>query len=140
MILSALTESFIRNLLWACLVDNKIEPARANEIADGRLNRSAMIDLIKSLSALPVRDLAFPTRNLVAHGIWFDKGKDPSARVRSEDSYKDELKDQASRIRSWVQSICGHMAPSNYMPSEVGRWILFMYHWSKWLVDTISAL
>lgn len=128
-ILSATLENSLRNLLWAALVDNGVEQRRANKVADGRLNRIDTINIIVALTDLPVRDIAFPARNLVAHG----KGL-----TLSETLYKDELKKQIGEIRKWVSQILNGKCLSNFMPSESERWLLFMDHWSNWLVSYVD--
>lgn len=125
-ILSAIIENALNNLLWAALVDNKVDKNRANKIADGGMSRFDTIKMIRSLTNLQVKDISFPIRNLVAHG----KGL-----TQSESFYKSELKKQVEQIRSWVGHILKDKHPSNFMPSECERWRLFMDHWSNWLVS-----
>lgn len=129
-ILAAITESAIQDLLWASLVDGGIEPGKANSIADGRLSRPIMVDLIKKLTDRPVVDISFPTRNLIAHGRGF---------LEDEEFYRAELKKQIAIIRNWVSKVLDARPPPNIMPTQVERWLLFMDSWAQWLVDYIDG-
>lgn len=128
-ILAAIIENSLSNLLWASLVDNGMDAAQANKIADGKLYRAEIIKRISSMTNLSIKDLSFPTRNLVAHGKGF---------LQSSETFKNELANQILNIRNWVLDIPPNGTfPSNFMPTECGRWLLFMEHWSSWLVDYI---
>jgi hypothetical protein len=123
-ILSAILESSIRDLVWAALVDNGVDRERANKVADGRMNRVDSLGLVASLTGLRIKDLSFPYRNLVAHGKGFGV---------PEGKYQAEIETQIRRLREWVDDIkCGQTI-ANYCPPEVDRWLLFMSHWSGWL-------
>jgi hypothetical protein len=127
-ILSAIVENSIQNLLWACLSDSGVDMSRANHIADGRLPRPSMIELIKALSDLPIRDIQFPSRNLVAHGRGF---------LREEEAYRVDLINHLQRIREWIEAITKDRELSRFMPTECDRWMLFMDHWSRWLTNDL---
>jgi hypothetical protein len=129
-ILSAIIENSLDNLLWAALVDNGVEQGRANKIADGRLNRMDIISMVASLSNLSIKDISFPSRNLVAHGKGFSRG---------EEIYRVDLQKQIVQIRKWVERILDRKVPDNFMPTERDRWLLFMNHWSRWLVDYVDV-
>jgi hypothetical protein len=129
-ILSAVVENSIKNLLWAALVDNGEKPKRANKIADDRMHRIEAIKKIKSLNNWEIEDITFPARNIVAHGKGF---------LREEQEYQNELREQAIKIRKWVEKIAKDRMPDNFNPSESGRWLLFMNHWSMWLIDYVVA-
>jgi hypothetical protein len=129
-ILSAIIENSLENLLWAALVDNGVSKDRANKVADGRLNRLDIIKTTVSLTNLKIKDISFPSRNLVAHGKGF---------LHSEESYRDELRKQVVQIRTWVERIFDGKLPSNFMPTECERWILFMNHWSNWLINYVDT-
>jgi hypothetical protein len=129
-ILSAIIDNSLENLLWAALVDNSVDKARANNIADGRLNRKDIINMVASLSNLKIKDIAFASRNLVAHGKGF---------LRNEESYRVDLQKQIIQIRKWVEQILDGKVPNNFMPTECERWLLFMDHWSRWLVNYVDA-
>lgn len=129
-ILAAIIENSLSNLLWASLVDNGTDAKQANKTADGRLYRAEIIKRISSITNLSVKDLSFPTRNLVAHGKGF---------LQSSETYKNELVHQIADTRKWVLEIppSGNF-PSNFMPNECNRWLLFMEHWSNWLVNYVT--
>ncbi len=129
-ILAAITESAVQDLLWASLVDGGIEPGKANSIADGRLSRSAMIDLVKKLIDRQAMDISFPTRNLIAHGHGF---------LADEEFYRAEFKKQITVIRKWALRIIDARPPMNIMPKQVERWLLFMDYWTQWLIDFIDG-
>jgi hypothetical protein len=129
-ILSAIVENSIKNLLWAALVDNGEKPKRANKIADDRMHRIEAIKKIKSLNNWEIEDITFPARNIVAHGKGF---------LREEQEYQNELREQAIKIRKWVEKIAKDRMPDNFNPSESGRWLLFMNHWSMWLIEYVVA-
>jgi hypothetical protein len=128
-ILASITENTINNLLWAALVDSGIEKGKANSLTNGRMNRGDAIEMIRSLTQWPVKDIAFPVRNLVAHGKGFGK---------QEVFYREELGEQATSIRQWVERILKEVQPKNFMPTECERWLLFMNHWSSWLVSYLE--
>lgn len=111
-ILSAIIENSLENLLWAALVDNGVEQGRANKIADGRLNRMDIISMVASLSNLSIKDISFPSRNLVAHGKGFS---------RAEENYRVDLQKQIAQIRKWVERILDGKVPDNFMPTECER-------------------
>jgi hypothetical protein len=123
-LLAAMVENALRNLLWAVLVDNGVDMQRANRVADGRMSRMDTIRTINALADLKVKDIAFPVRNLVAHG---------KELTRPQSKYEDDLRTQIAQIRRWVNHIREGQNPSNFMPSECERWLLFMSHWSYWL-------
>jgi hypothetical protein len=123
-ILASIIENAINNLLWAALVDNDMEKEKANNLVNGRLSRSEILRMIRSLTQWSIRDIVFPIRNLVAHGKGFGK---------QEAFYNEELKKQVAAIRQWVDEIRQQVKPKNFMPTECERWLLFMDHWSRWL-------
>jgi DNA-directed RNA polymerase subunit RPC12/RpoP len=122
-ILSAIVESAIRDLIWAALVDNGIDWERANKIADGRMNRIDSVNFVADLTGLKVKDIAFPYRNLVAHGKGFEV---------AEDEYREELIKQVKKIKEWVDGIVDGRNVDNYRPSQIDRWLLFMSYWANW--------
>jgi hypothetical protein len=129
--LAAVTESFICNLVFAAFTDRGVPREYANKLASRRMSRYAL-DTCRCLLEWPIRDIAFPVRNLVAHGKGFG---------RDEADYKDELEAQIRQIRGWVRAIiesAGH--PKRFMPTETERWILFMDHWSAWLENHVGEL
>ena len=128
-ILSSITENAINNLLWAALVDSGIEKRKANGITNGRINRGDAIEMIRSLTQWTVKDIAFPVRNLVAHGKGFGK---------QEVYYREEIKKQAISIRQWIKRIFDEVQPNNFWPTECERWLLFMNHWSSWLLSYLE--
>lgn len=125
-ILASITENAINNLLWAALVDNGVDKEKANLLANGRMNRADVLQMVRSLTQWPIKDIAFPVRNLVAHGKGFGK---------QEAFYRDELRKQVASICQWVERILQDVQPTNFMPTECERWLLFMDHWSSWLVS-----
>lgn len=129
-ILSAIIESSIMDLLWAALVDNGVQPSRSNKIAGGRMNRIEAIKTIESLTDWQIQDIEFPARNLVAHGKGF---------MYSEKVYQNKLHDQVIQIRKWVEKIARNKTLDNFNPSESTRWLLFMSHWSNWLVTWVDT-
>lgn len=128
-ILSAIIDNSLENLLWAALVDSGVDKGRANKIADGRLNRRDIVNMAASLSNLKIKDIAFGSRNLVAHGKGF---------LRGEESYRVDLQKQIVQIRKWVEQILDGKVPNNFMPTECERWLLFVDHWSRWLVNYVD--
>lgn len=124
-IISTIIENALSNLLWASLVDNDIEKGRTNKVADGYFSRFDTIKMIVSLTNLHIKDISFPVRNLVAHS----KGL-----IQSENFYKSELENQIKQMRKWVEPILKYTKPGNFTPTECERWLLFMDHWSNWLV------
>ncbi len=128
-ILSAILENSLNNLLWAALVDNGINPKKANKIADGRIVRIDMIKMISSLTEFKINDIAFESRNLVAHGKGF---------FLDEKHYQKDMLQQIDKISSWVISISKKIQPNNFNPTECERWVLFMTHWSNWLKSYIK--
>jgi hypothetical protein len=128
-ILSAIIDNSLENLLWAALVDSGVDKESANKIADGRLNRKDIIKIATSLSSLKIKDITFASRNLVAHGKGFS---------RNEESYRIDLQEQIIQIRKWVEQILDGKTPNNFMPTECERWLLFMDHWSRWLVNYVD--
>ena len=128
-ILSAVVENAISNLLWAALVDNGVDKKCANDIASGRISRIDSINMISSLTGIQIKDIVFPSRNLVAHGKGFNK---------SEQQYKNDLVAQIDKIHAWIKKALGNKELSNFNPSECERWLLFMKHWSSWIVRYVK--
>lgn len=128
-ILSAIIENSLSNLLWSALVESGVESSLANKVADGRMSRLDIINTVASLTDLEIKDISFPSRNLVAHGKGF---------MRDEESYRVDLQRQIIQIRKWVERMLGGRIPNNFMPTECERWLLFMNHWSRWLVDYVD--
>jgi hypothetical protein len=128
-ILAAITENIINNLFWASLVDSGVDRTRANEIANSYMHRISGIKKIASLTGLPITDISFATRNLVAHGKGFGQ---------NEEFYKKELKQQASAINDWINNLLKSKQLSRFMPSEVERCLLFMSHWNWWLSSYVN--
>lgn len=129
-ILSAIVENSLSNLLWSALVDSGVEASRANKVADGRMSRLDIINTAAALTDLEIKDISFPSRNLVAHGKGF---------IRNEESYRVDLQHQIIKIRKWIERILNGKVPDNFMPTECERWLLFMDHWSRWLVNYVDV-
>jgi len=128
-ILSAIIENSISNFLWSALVDNGMSYEKANNLADGRLGRIDSIHMLSSLTGFKIKDISFKSRNLVAHGKGF---------FLSEEEYQKDLSEQAEKILIWTEDIHEKIKPNRFNPTECERWILFMHHWSKWLIIYIK--
>jgi hypothetical protein len=126
LVLTAIVDNAISNLLWAAFVDSGLGAKKATELAKAKVTRSEALQAIRSITSWPIDDLIFPTRNLVAHGRGF--GND-------EHFYKGELVKQIAGIREWIDIICQEVKPTRFMPKETDRWLLFMDHWSFWLTS-----
>jgi hypothetical protein len=126
LVLTAIVDNTISNLLWAAFVDSGLGAKKAKELAKAKVTRSEALQAIRSITAWPINDIIFPTRNLVAHGRGF--GND-------EHFYKSELVKQIAGIREWIDTICQEVTPTGFMPKETDRWLLFMSHWSFWLTS-----
>jgi hypothetical protein len=129
-ILSAIVENSLNNLLWASLVDSGITRENANKFSDEKLSRHATIKRIHSITNWQIDDISFPVRNLVAHGKGFGK---------TEQEYLQSLQEQAISIREWVNKFLALQSPNHFMPTEKERWLLFMDCWSQWLVSFIQS-
>lgn len=128
-ILAAVTENLINNLLWASLIDSGVDRQRANAVANGRLGRFDSLNIIKSLSGLQIPDISFPVRNLVAHGKGFGK---------HEAAYKEDLRTQIAQIVRWTAKIWKGRTPKSFMPTEIERWLLFLGHWTDFLENYVG--
>lgn len=131
LLLTAIVENAIRNLLWAAFVDSGLGARKATELAKAKVTRSEALQAIRSMTAWPIDDLLFPTRNAVAHGRGFG---------RDEHFYKSELVKQMIGIREWIDPICQEVKPTRFMPKETHRWLSFMDHWSFWLTSLADSL
>lgn len=123
-ILSAIIENVISDLLWASLADSGVSQEKANKIADSRLGRIDSINIIRELTDIDIKDISFPSRNLVAHGKGFSN---------SEGHYKKELLLQFKKIDEWVKRMLKNRKVESFNPSEIDRWLMFIRHWSTWL-------
>ena len=113
-ILSAIIENSIRDLLWAVLSDRGMETKTSDEVAELNLGRIEMIKIISTISGLKINDISFSTRNLVAHGKGF---------TLEEKEYKSKLKNQINNIEQWVSTIVSDVELNNYCPNETQRWL-----------------
>jgi len=129
LLLTAIVDNAISNLLWAAFVDSGLGVKKAGELVKTKVTRSEALQAIRSMTAWPIDDIIFPTRNLVAHGRGF--GND-------EHFYKTELVKQITIIREWIGPLCQEIKPTGFMPKETSRWLLFMDHWSSWLTPIID--
>lgn len=123
-IISAIIENSLNNLLWAALVDSGVSAEKANKVTEGRMGRIEMTNIISSLVGFKIKDISFKSRNLVAHGKGF---------LIKESYYQKELLQHIEKIFLWVLSIFEEIRPKNFNPTECERWALFMIHWSEWL-------
>jgi hypothetical protein len=131
-IVAAYIESALNNLLWAAFVDGGMNRELANQVVDnGKISRGEMINVIRSITGWLIKDIAFPVRNLVAHGKGFHRG---------EEFYKEELRKQAKEIRQWIERILSDVAPISFMPTEQDRWLLFMNIWSSGFVSFLESI
>ena len=127
--LASITESFINALVYAVLADRGLSRDDANRIANSSLGRQEALKICRQLTGWTIPDLAFSIRNIVAHGRGFG---------REERLYKDEVKKQADAIRAWVEKLYKAGNPKWFSPNETDRWLLFMNHWSQWLVSFVN--
>ena len=129
-ILSAIIEFSLSSLLWSALVASGLKRTEATEKTSSQmLSRYKLIQKCRELTGWPIEDIPFATRNMVPHGKGFG---------RDEQTYLVELVNQSVLIRQWVRKIVEMGHPNPFMPSEPERWLLFMNHWSEWLVSYIS--
>jgi hypothetical protein len=128
---AAVIESYVSNLLYATLVDEGISVAKADKVASSRLGRRDAINLIKDLTGWSVRDISFPVRNMVAHGQQL---------TEDEIYFANELRKQVQDINKWFD----HLSKVNgyqiqfFSPSEKDRWLLSMQYWIVWLKKKVD--
>lgn len=129
-ILAAIMENSLRNLAWAALVDAGVGKSKANSLVNAGISRAEALRIARSLTGIPLRDIAFPSRNLVAHGRVFGE---------TEDVFRVEILKQVESVRKWVADILKYRQPGYLNPTECERWLLFMKHWSEWLKTLVQA-
>lgn len=129
-ILAAIMENSLRNLAWAALVDAGVSKNKANSLVNASISRVEALRIAQSLTGIPLRDIAFPSRNLVAHGRAFGE---------SEDAFRGEVCKQTEAVHKWVADIFKHRQPGYLKPTECDRWLLFMRHWSEWLKTFVQT-
>ena len=130
LVLTAIIDNSISNLLWAAFIDNGIDMHSANELLKTRIARSDALHMIRSLTDWPIEDIVFPARNVVAHGKGF---------TNDEHFYRDGLIKQIADVRRWIEMICKEVRPARFTPGETHRWLLFMDHWTSWLTTLIKS-
>lgn len=127
--IAAVVENYISNLLFASLVDEGVSVLRANNVADSKLARRDAINLIQDLTDWPIRDISFPVRNMVAHG----------RRLSQQPlEFVDDLQAQVRDIRKWFERLSKGFQINYFKPNEKDRWLLSMQHWITWLEKIIQ--
>jgi hypothetical protein len=129
-VIAAIIDNSISNLMWATFIDSGLDIHSANELVKTRIARSDALNMIRSLTDWHIEDIVFPARNLVAHGKGF---------TIDERFYRDELIKEISDIRRWIEMIYQEVHPTGFTPGETHRWLLFMDHWSLWLTNFIQS-
>lgn len=127
LVLTAIIDNSISNLLWAALFDSGLGAKKARELA----KRSEALQAIRSMTAWPIDDIIFPTRNLVAHGRGFAK---------SDVFYKLELVKQVNSICAWLQQTSAELRTKGLITGKCDLWLSSMDNLRSQLTSLVPEL